>query len=69
MQVGALLSLVMNPRANTDLLGIEQETLKAGSHLMFPISFSHLSSPGLQSFSLLFTQSAGASSQCGFLAS
>lgn len=60
----------MNPRANTDLLGIEQETLKAGSHLMFPLlSFSHLSSPCLQSFSLLFTQSAGASSQCGFPAS
>lgn len=63
------LSLVMNPCANTDLLGIEQDTLEAGSHLTFPIiysSFSHLSSPGLQTLLFLFPQSAGASNQCGF---
>lgn len=32
-----ILSLVMNPRASTDLSGIEQETLEAGSHLTLPI--------------------------------
>jgi len=40
VQVGgkALFSLVMNLLAETDLSGTEQETLKAGSHSVFPVT-------------------------------
>lgn len=47
----ALSSLVMNPCAKTDLLGTDQETLRAGSHLMFPVTwrrFFYFRSPGFQ---------------------